>query len=77
MKAGKWYLALWEIILILGSIPLYRSVWMVFDRIDFMNRYEGILLSFVGGMALCVMALLVLNKTNQEPRADSSHDSTQ
>ena len=49
---------------------------MLFDRIEFMNRYEGIVLSFVGGMVLCVMALLVLNKTDQEQRADSSHDST-
>lgn len=76
MKHGKWYLALWEIILILGSIPLFRSVWMVFDRMEFMNRYEGILLSLVGGGVLCVMALLVLNKADQEHQTDSSHDST-
>jgi hypothetical protein len=74
MKRGKWHLTLWEIILILGSVPVFRSVWMVCDRVEFMNQCAGILLSFAGGMALCVMALLALNKTEKEQRADSCHD---
>jgi hypothetical protein len=74
MKRGKWHLALWEIILILGSVPVFRSVWMVFDSVEFMNQCAGILLSFTGGMVLCIMALLALNKTEKEQRADSCHD---
>ncbi|KUG23012.1 hypothetical protein ASZ90_007185 [hydrocarbon metagenome] len=74
MKRGKWHLVLWEIILIVGSIPVFRSVWMVFDSIKFMNQCMGILLSFAGGMALCVIALMALNKTDKEEQADSYHN---
>jgi len=76
MKPGKWYLTLWEIILILGSVPLFRSVWMACDSFEFMNQRVGLLLSFAGGMALCVMALLALNKTDKEQRTDSCRDNT-
>jgi hypothetical protein len=74
MKPGKWHLVLLEIILIVGSIPVFRSVWMVFDSIEFMNQRTGILLSFAGGIALCVMALLALNKVDKEEQTDSYHD---
>lgn len=74
MKPGKWHLVLWEMILIVGSIPVFRSVWMLFDSIEFMNQRAGILLSFAGGIALCVMALLALNKVNKEEQTDSHHD---
>ena len=74
MKRGRWNLILWEIILIVGSIPVFRSIWMVFDSIEFMNRCLGILLSFAGGMTLCVMALLALNKTDKEEKTDSCHN---
>jgi uncharacterized membrane protein required for colicin V production len=73
MKRSKWHLVLWEIILIVGSIPLFRSVWMVFDRIEFMNQRAGILLSFAGGIALCIIALLALNNVDKEEQTDSCH----
>lgn len=74
MKQGRWHLILWEIILIVGSVPVFRSVWMVFDSIEFMNQHLGILLSFAAGMALCVTALLALNKTDQEEKTGSCRD---
>ena len=74
MKPGKWRLVLWEIVLIVGSIPVFRSVWMLFDSIEFMNQSAGILLSFAGGIALCVMALLALNQVDKEEQTDSRHD---
>jgi hypothetical protein len=77
MKRGKWHLVLWEIILIVGSIPVFRSVWMVFDSIEFMNQRTGILLSFAGGMAFCVIALLALNKVDKEEQTDSCHNNAQ
>jgi hypothetical protein len=77
MKPGKWRLVLWEIILIVGSIPVFRSVWMVLDSIEFMNQRAGIMLSFAGGMALCLMALLVLNKVDKEEQTDSCHKNAQ
>ena len=62
MRRCNWRVAFWEIILILCSIPVFRSVWMLFDRIEFMNRDVGILLSFAGGFLLCVISLLALHQ---------------
>jgi hypothetical protein len=55
------YMVFWEIVLILGSIPLFRSIWVLCDRSDFLNRYSGLLLSLAIGFALCVLALVALN----------------
>ncbi|PKN68868.1 MAG: hypothetical protein CVU43_19770 [Chloroflexi bacterium HGW-Chloroflexi-5] len=74
MKHGKGYLVLFEMILIVGSIPVFRSVWMVFDSIEFMNHPAGILLSFAAGIFLCVMALIALNKVDKEKQTGSYRD---
>ena len=63
---GKWYMVFWEIVLILGSIPLFRSIWVLCDRIDFLNRYVGLLLSLAVGLVICVVALLALNDKGKE-----------
>ena len=62
MKKKLFYMAFWEIVLIIGSVPLFRSLWMLLDRIDFMNRDAGILLSFAGSIIICVVALLALTR---------------
>ncbi len=62
MKRSTGYLAFWEMVLILGSIPVFRRVWILLDCIEFMNRSAGLLLSFVSGIVLCVMALVALNR---------------
>jgi hypothetical protein len=61
MKRSKWYMVFWEIVLILGSIPLFRAVWVLCDRIDFLNQYWGLLVSLAVGFVICVVALLALN----------------
>lgn len=66
MKQKLLYLILWEIVLIIGSIPLFRSLWMLFDRIDFMNQYAGILLSFAVGIIICIISLIALNRVTQK-----------
>ncbi len=65
MKKKLFYVAFWEIVLIIGSVPLFRSLWMLFDRIDFMNRDTGILLSFTGSIIICIVALLALNRVTK------------
>jgi hypothetical protein len=72
LKTCKWQAAIWEAILILGSIPVFRSAWMFLDSIEFLNRRWGMLLSFAGGILLCVIALLALNKTGKKSPADAS-----
>ena len=63
MKRCRWRVVCWETLLIFGSVPVFRSAWMFFDRIEFMNRYAGIFLSFAGGILLCVLSLAALNRT--------------
>lgn len=76
MKRCNWHVSFWETILILGSIPVFRSVWMLFDSIEFMNRHVGILLSLAGGILLCVISLFALNRTDKKTRANACGDST-
>jgi hypothetical protein len=61
MKKKLFFIILWEIVLIIGSVPLFRSLWMLFDRISFMNQNAGIILSFAGGIIMCIVSLFVLN----------------
>jgi len=62
-------------VLILGSIPVFRSVWMLCDGIEFMNRSAGIVLSFMAGIVLCVMSLIGLNRPDKELNLDARDDS--
>lgn len=63
---SKWYMVFWEIVLIIGSIPLFRSIWVLCDRSDFLNQYIGLFLSLAVGMVICVAALLALNDKGKE-----------
>ncbi|MCG2659015.1 MAG: hypothetical protein L6437_02055 [Kiritimatiellae bacterium] len=76
MKRGKYFLAFWETVLIVASIPVFRSVWMVFDKIEFMNRRAGIGLSLVAGVLLCIVALVALNKPAHEQDVGCRDDGT-
>lgn len=48
----------WELVLVVGSIFIFRSVWMILDK-SFGSGSLWFLLLF--GFALCVPALYVLN----------------
>jgi len=65
MKQKKSYIVFWELVLLFGSIPVFRGVWMIFDDFDFMNSIEGIALSLAAGIVLFIIALLALNKTDK------------
>jgi len=75
MKRNRstWFMVLWEIVLILGSIPLFRSVWVLCDRSGFLNGNFGLLLSLAVGFVICVIALLALNgKGREQESADGT-----
>jgi len=75
MKSGRstGFMVFWEIVLILGSIPLFRSVWVLCDRSGFLNGNLGLLLSLAVGLAVCGMALLALNgKGREQESADGT-----
>jgi len=62
MKQDRSHIVFWEMVLLVGSIPIFRGVWMIFDWLDFMNGITGIVLSLAAGIVLCIIALLALNK---------------
>lgn len=62
MKHGRRSLLFWEMVLLFGSIPVFRGLWMLCDTVEFLNSYAGIAISFSIGALLCVVALLALNK---------------
>jgi hypothetical protein len=66
MKQNKSHIVFWEMVLLIGSIPVFRGVWMIFDWFDFMNGITGIVLSLAAGIVLCIIALLALNKPEKE-----------
>lgn len=63
MKRSRstWFMVFWEIVLILGSIPVFRSIWILCDRSDFLSGNLGLLLSLAVGFIVCVIALIALN----------------
>ncbi|MBN1972411.1 MAG: hypothetical protein JW787_02135 [Sedimentisphaerales bacterium] len=71
MNQKKSHIVFWEMVLLIGSIPVFRGVWMIFDRLDFMNGVTGIVLSLAAGIVLCIIALLGMNNTDKETKDGS------
>jgi|WetSurMetagenome_2_1015567.scaffolds.fasta_scaffold2072587_1 hypothetical protein len=51
-----------EFLLIFASVLIFRSFWMLLDRITLMNLEFGIWASLIVGVFITAMALLMLNK---------------
>ncbi|KAF0126106.1 MAG: hypothetical protein FD189_1486 [Elusimicrobia bacterium] len=54
-------LVMWEILLILASVLMFRSFWVFLDGFDWMNSTAGLLVSFAAGMLLAGRALAGIN----------------
>jgi hypothetical protein len=72
MQRYNWRVVCWEIALLVASIPVFRSVWMIFDRMEFMNGDVGILLSLAAGTLLCVLSLFALNRNDTNKPSNAS-----
>jgi len=53
----RWHVV-WELILIVGSVLIFRSIWLLLD-INFGNRALGLLLAL--GFVLVIPALYAMN----------------
>ena len=62
MKRSTSYLVFWEAVLLIGSIPLFRSVWIMLDSVDFLKRGAGVAGSCAIGVLLCLASLVALNR---------------
>ena len=62
---------IYEFLLVFTSVLLFRSLWMIFDRIPWMNQDIGILGSLVVGIIITLISLIRLNKIIDEKKEKS------
>lgn len=55
-------IALLEIILILGSVLVYRSLWLWLDKFAWLHTLQGKLFSFIIGVSIIAWASLKLHQ---------------
>jgi hypothetical protein len=60
MKLYK--ILIYELLLIFASVLIFRSTWMMLDRIKLMNQNFGIIGSLVVGIIITLFAIVKLNK---------------
>jgi len=58
------HLVFWEMALLLASILMFRSVWLLLDGIAWMSRPAGLGVSLVVGVIVGTVALAVVNRAS-------------
>ena len=62
---------IYEFLLVFTSVLLFRSLWMIFDRIPWMNQDIGIIGSLIVGIIITLVSLMRLNKIIDEKKEKS------
>jgi hypothetical protein len=62
---------IYEFFLIFTSVLIFRSLWMIFDRISCMNQDIGIIGSLIVGIIITLISLMRLNKIIDEKKERS------
>jgi len=52
----------WEFLLIFASVLVFRSIWMLLDRIPEMKNEFGLWASLILGTVTALIAILMINK---------------
>jgi multisubunit Na+/H+ antiporter MnhB subunit len=58
----KYRFIFWELLLVFASVLIFRSLWMIFDKLSWMNESSGILGSLLLGIILTFFSLIALNE---------------
>ena len=58
----NWQLIRWETVLLLASIFVFRSVWLLLDSVPWMSRPAGLWVSLAGGLGVTMVALVYVNR---------------
>jgi hypothetical protein len=66
MKLYK--IIIYEFLLIFASVLIFRSLWMISDRISWMNQDLGIMGSLIVGILITLISLMRLNKIIDEKK---------
>jgi hypothetical protein len=51
----------WELVLILATVPIFRALWILLDKADWLSEPMGVSISFVAGVILAIFALIKIN----------------
>jgi hypothetical protein len=51
----------WELVLILASVPVFRSLWIMLDNMAWLQEPLGVSVSLMAGLALGAWALFNLH----------------
>jgi hypothetical protein len=61
-------IVIYEFLLVIASVLLFRSLWTIADGISWMNQDFGILGSLIVGIIITVISLIRLNRIIDEKR---------
>lgn len=56
------HLTIWELTLLLASILVFRSVWLLLDGMTWATEKTGLLILLAVGFVVTVVALKVINR---------------
>lgn len=59
-------IVLWEFLLIFASVLVFRSIWLLLDRIPEMKSDFGLWASLILGAVVALIALLMMNKYSEK-----------
>lgn len=63
---NKSRLVLWESLLLLASVLVFRGMWMLLDRVEWMSRPVGLWISLTVGLIVGALALAAVNRSSSE-----------
>lgn len=65
---GSYRIITYEFLLVFASVLIFRSLWMISDRISWMNHDVGILGSLIIGIVITLISLKRLNTIIDEKK---------
>ncbi len=53
---------IYEMLILIASVLIFRSLWTILDGIEFMSTQAGIWLSLIAGVAITVIVTVKIKK---------------
>ena len=63
---NKSHLVFWELVLILASVLVFRGLWLLLDKVEWMNRRAGLWAALAVGVIVGIVALVAVNRGSSE-----------
>ena len=63
---NKSHLVFWELVLILASVLVFRGLWLLLDKVEWMNHLAGLWALLAVGVIVGLVALVAVNRGSSE-----------